>query len=262
MIINRVIGVCFSPTGGTKKYVAAIAQRLGAAYQLIDLTPPHNRGKEYAFTETDLVIFGAPVYYGRLPQVEGGIFTGLQGRNTPAVFNVTYGNGQYGDALLEEKELLEAQGFVGLAAGAWIAPHSFSEKIAANRPDNGDLEAIADFAKNLLALLNGGLPRGSLDLPGNYPYKTYNALSFYPLGNDKCVDCRTCVKVCPTGAIADSDPTRTDSGKCILCLACVKECPWEAREIADPAFADVCRQLESKLLVAPQKAATFFRGVK
>lgn len=256
MLIKRVTAVVFSPTGGTKRYGAEIAKRLSATYKIIDLTTPEQRQQEYSFDREDLVIFGAPVYYGRLPQVEGDIFSCCRGNGTPAVFNITYGNGQYGDALLEEKNALEDRGFTGIAAGAWIAPHTFSDKIAANRPDRADMAALDDFAAAIKKTLEGVIPK-ALSVPGNRPYRDIVPLSFYPLGNDSCVDCRTCVKVCPTGAIDHTEPIKTDAAKCILCLACVKECPWDSRSVDDPGFAGVCQKLEANLLVTAKTPETF-----
>lgn len=258
MLIKKVTAVVFSPTGGTKRYGAEIAKRLSASYKIIDLTGPEQRRQEYSFGQEDLVIFGAPVYYGRLPQVEGDIFRCCRGNNTAAVFNITYGNGQYGDALLEEKDLLENQGFMGIAAGAWIAPHSFSERIAANRPDSADLEALDAFAAVIKKRLQGAAPNpNSLAVPGNRPYRDIKPLAFYPQGDDNCVDCRTCVKVCPTGAIDHEEPIKTEASKCILCLACVKECPWDSRSVQDGAFVGVCQNLEANLLVTAKTPEIF-----
>lgn len=261
MLINKVTAVVFSPTGSTKRYVSAIAAKLSSSYRVIDLTLTENREKQYTFGSDELVLFGAPVYYGRLPLLSHGLFSSLRGNNTPAVFNVVYGNREYEDALLEEQDILESQGFVGIAAGAWIGPHSFSDKIAADRPDQSDESVIEVFAANISSLLAGdSLRSGSLKVPGNRPYRDITPLPLYPTGNDSCVDCRTCVGICPTGAIDDVDPTKTDSGKCLVCMACVKECPWEARDIWEPAFKDIKAQLESKLLVVRKEPEVFFIG--
>lgn len=111
----------------------------------------------------DLVILGAPVYAGRLPQLEGGIFERLRGDGTPAVFNVSYGNRAFEDALLEEQDICQAHGFHGIAAGAWIAPHTFSGRIGFGRPDGADLEKVREFAAGVRRCWSGrtGGPAGS-----------------------------------------------------------------------------------------------------
>ena len=149
MLQGKVYGVYFSPTGGTRAYVTALAGLLSCEAEEIDLTAREERARDHVFGPEDLVILGAPVYAGRLPQLEGGIFERLRGGGTPAVFNVSYGNRAFEDALLEEQDICQAHGFHGIAAGAWIAPHTFSGRIGSGRPDGTDLERC------------GNLPRGS-----------------------------------------------------------------------------------------------------
>lgn len=131
----------------------------------------------------DLVILGAPVYAGRLPQLEGGIFERLRGDGTPAVFNVSYGNRAFEDALLEEQDICQAHGFHGIAAGAWIAPHTFSGRIGAGRPDGADLEKVREFAAGVRALLERPDWRTCrLTVPGDRPYRPGQAGGGAPRG--------------------------------------------------------------------------------
>ena len=117
MLQGKVYGVYFSPTGGTRAYVTALAGLLSCEAEEIDLTAREERARDHVFGPEDLVILGAPVYAGRLPQLEGGIFERLRGDGTPAVFNVSYGNRAFEDALLEEQDICQAHGFHGIAAG-------------------------------------------------------------------------------------------------------------------------------------------------
>ena len=49
---------------------------------------------------------------------------------------------------------------------------------------------------------------------------------------DRCINCQTCLAVCPSGAIQFKDGIAlTDKEKCKLCGECVKKCPTQAREI-------------------------------
>ena len=66
---------------------------------------------------------------------------------------MSYGNRAFEDALLEEQDICQAHGFHGIAAGAWIAPHTFSGRIGAGRPDGADLEKVREFAAGVRALL-------------------------------------------------------------------------------------------------------------
>ena len=82
------------------------------------------------------------------------------------------GNRHYDDALLQMKELLEKQGFVVIAAGAFLAEHSIFPAVAEGRPDEKDLEVMREFAGKCARLLQEEeLWRGKeIALPGNPDY--------------------------------------------------------------------------------------------
>ena len=59
----------FSPTQKITTAIAnVLSQKLRKEQAAIDLTPPTVRGKEYTFRANDVLIFGFPVYGGRLPK--------------------------------------------------------------------------------------------------------------------------------------------------------------------------------------------------
>jgi NAD-dependent dihydropyrimidine dehydrogenase PreA subunit len=46
---------------------------------------------------------------------------------------------------------------------------------------------------------------------------------------DECIECGSCVEVCPEGAIQEGDGKYViDQELCIECLSCLDECPNEA----------------------------------
>ena len=69
------------------------------------LTCPYIKKKRpvLQFDETDFVLFGIPVYSGRVPETFLSYFETLKGNNTPAALIATYGCRAYEDALLELK---------------------------------------------------------------------------------------------------------------------------------------------------------------
>ena len=102
----KTTAVYFSPTGNTKKSVDAMARALDADYQAVDLTVAQGEdGQEFPvqmrFSGEDFVIFGMPVYGGRLPALAAKRLSGLYGEQTPCVLVVTYGNRHYDDALVD-----------------------------------------------------------------------------------------------------------------------------------------------------------------
>lgn len=151
---RRTTALYFSPTGGTRTYVRAVAAAMPHMGGEVDLTRPEERRKVHMFGADDVVVLGVPVYYGRVPEVPG-LLDGLQGEETPAVLLAVYGNRLIDDALAELSDLCAARGFRPLAAGALVAPHTFSAKVAMGRPNAGDLAAAAELGRRAAEKLSG-----------------------------------------------------------------------------------------------------------
>lgn len=261
MTMAKVTAIFFSPTGGTRACVEAIAAELADEFDTVNLTIPYERNQVHEFGPEDLVIIGAPVYAGRLPAVEGGLFASLRGRDTPAIFVVSYGNRAYDDALLEERDACEALGFRGMAASAWIAPHTFSGRIGEGRPDEKDRAGMRAFAEGVRRLLAEGVPEGAtLSLPGHRPYREAPPMPFHPEANEDCIRCRRCVTVCPVAAIPPAAPHTTDASRCLDCLACVRVCPVHARSVYQPPLAAIAAGCEAKFLAPRREPEWFFPG--
>ena len=114
---RRTTALYFSPTGGTRTYVRAVAAAMPHMGGEVDLTRPEERRKVHMFGADDVVVLGVPVYYGRVPEVPG-LLDGLQGEETPAVLLAVYGNRLIDDALAELSDLCAARGF-------WRRPRSW-----------------------------------------------------------------------------------------------------------------------------------------
>ena len=73
MSVKTVWAAFFSATDTTKQVVTRIAARLaeqtGAALSVYDFTLPADRKDPKTFTAGDLVVFGTPVYAGRVPNL-------------------------------------------------------------------------------------------------------------------------------------------------------------------------------------------------
>ena len=70
---RKVTAVYFSGTGTTKTAVTriarAMAEKLNTAYEEFSYTLPAARADILQFSADDLVVFGSPVYAGRVPNV-------------------------------------------------------------------------------------------------------------------------------------------------------------------------------------------------
>ena len=71
--------------------------------------------------------------------------------------------------------------------------------------------------------------KGSVKVPGNYPYKDGMSTGVSPVSLENCNSCGTCEKVCPTEAVhVENGKVVNAPEKCILCMACVYACPRQA----------------------------------
>ena len=152
MDIKKVTGVYFSPAGSTKTVVETTVDELARLFKAecryISLNTPSDRAQEYQFAPDELVVFGCPVYAGRLPnKISPDFARCLHGEGTPAVALVTYGGRAYDNALAEMCELLTKNNFKPAAGGAFLCRHVFSDKLAAGRPDAADLSELRMLAQ-------------------------------------------------------------------------------------------------------------------
>ncbi len=231
----------FSPTGTTKTIVETIARTIDINTEFHNITRPENRTVEPEFTPDDLVIFGVPVYAGRVPNVLKTYLSKIRGGGARGVAIVVYGNRHYDDALLELTDILTSCDITVIAAGAFIGQHSFSEILAKGRPDQEDIAIAKAFAE--------GIKNTTLKTPvipsGNRPYRSYyrpkdengepvNFKDIKPTKAVNCIQCGHCETLCPV------------EGICIKCCTCVKECPVGARIFIDPQFVAHKIELEEQ----------------
>ena len=251
MKIQKARLVYFSPTKTTKAILENIAEGIRAdAAKHIDVTLPNVDRHNFPEMEDDeLLVIGAPVYAGRIPEIAVGRFQKLKSKGNPAVVVVLYGNREYEDALLELSDIATAAGFLPIAGGAFIGEHSFSTEstpLAKGRPDASDIRCARKFGSSIGQLLQSVQSLReirSLKFPGNRPFKEHaNLPKTSPVtGNDRCTACGTCVAACPTGSISINETSSTNVETCILCCTCVKVCPENARDLKDP---NICKIIE------------------
>lgn len=261
MKISNVWAVYFSGTDTTKTIVTTIAReaanQLNIPVQELDFTLPKAREVHYSFTAEDLVIFGTPVIAGRVPNVLLPFLTSaFTGNHALAVPVVLYGNRNYDDALMELREILEANGLRTIAGGAFIGEHSFSKILGAGRPDTTDLSKATEFAQSVAKKASAlkELPAEPVFVKGNLPVHPYytprdrhgtpiNILKVKPKTNENCILCGHCAEVCPMGSIDPNDVTKV-TGICMKCCACVKKCPVNAKYYDDEGYLYHQHELE------------------
>lgn len=254
--------IYFSPTRTSERIARAIARGTGAD-EVIDVDLTHD-ARRVTLPASALAVIAIPVYGGHLPPLATERLRGLQGSGTPAVTVVVYGNRAYENALTELAALAGAAGLNVVAAATFVGEHSYSSDrwpIAAGRPDADDLALAAEFGGRVAGKLQDTARGGRTDTIDvsriSRPRQPLLPLIRFiagvirlrrggkplprtpqPSDRHSCTHCGLCVTLCPSGAIARGDETRTDATKCIRCCACVKSCPSHAR-IYDTPFASL-----------------------
>lgn len=234
MKMNELKLVYFSPTGATRKAVMETARSIDLKSVSFDFSVYKEKKPVLKFAPNDFVLFGIPVYYGRVPALFMEYMHNISGNNTPAALIATYGCREYDDALLELKNEAENRGFKVIGAAAFPAEHSIVPQIGARRPSKTDLKTIAEFGIELNRRLRkeAGFDSISIQVPGQTPYKKYGKNTLFPKAdNNMCTLCAACAKVCPAGAIPLKKPNGTDTKKCIGCMRCVQVCRQHARSV-------------------------------
>ena len=205
MTTKTVWAAYFSATNTTKKVVTQIARRLSqqtaCPMEIYDFTHPQARKTPKAFAPGDLVVFGTPVYAGRVPNLLIRFVAAVQGNGALAVPVVCYGNRNYDDALMELRNTLEAGGFHTVAGGAFSCQHAFSLTQAAGRPDRSDLTIASGFADQIFRKVEALTSLESLSpvaVKGNDPVGPY----YTPRDRHG----NRCVRLCPKQAKYFDDP--------------------------------------------------------
>ncbi len=244
------------------------------APSVIDLT--HSVPRSVLLSRDSVAVIAVPVYGGKVAPTARKRLETVHGDGTPAVLIVLYGNRAFEGALAELSGIAAAQGFVPIAAAAFVGEHSYSSErypIAAGRPDADDLAQAEAFGRRTAGRLAAAGSAETNDCTTECGFVAVDvrriahpSTGFRPtlrfirfvLGYRRrqkrrpvvylpatdpaaCTHCGRCVALCPVGAIAKGDEEHTDPARCIRCCACVKGCPVRARTFETPFAAALSR---------------------
>lgn len=254
----KITAMYWSATGTTEKIMTTVAHEIAegsTGFTSYDFTLPAARAHGKRFTPDDLVVFGTPVYAGRVPNVLLKYLGTVEGGGAKAVPIVLYGNRNFDDGLIELRDILEKNGFHTIAGAAFVGEHAFSRTLAAGRPDAQDLDTAREFGQQILSMLREKRWRTPVPVEGCTPLRPYytprdragnpvNILKVKPKTDlEKCDGCGVCADICPMGSIEHAHPEIV-SGICIKCCACEKKCPKGAKYFDDAGYLYHKEELE------------------
>lgn len=241
----------YSQTGNTERAGRLIAETLKknnlavTASEYREIDPASVAGH-------DLIIAGSPVYYYDVPaNFKHWLHTLPDIKGTPCAAYVTFGGtggNQHNTActlleLLAEKGGapvgMETFGNMSTFAITWSSGNINRVLKYKHLPDEAAYGKMRNFASSVLSRAISGQSIeidkevDFRDLIKNTPsiWSTKLFISRHTIDKEKCIECGTCVKKCPVGAI-DLSNHHVDTDRCIACLGCVNNCPSGAVDMA------------------------------
>ena len=243
-----LFNIYFSAKGTTQKcadYISGIIDHETVSQNLLNIIAPNH----LELQANDVLLLSMPVYGGYIPHHCIDMVKQIKGKNTPAIILAVFGNRHFDNALIQMQDLVEANGFKVVAAGAFLAEHSIFPSVATGRPNAEDYGFMKEFAEKCRAILSSDSWHDkNLTVPGlkDYDPSAFKGVPFHPDGDNSCTNCQKCVNICPMQAISSSDPKETDDKKCISCGACISACPVKARDYHSLAYKAVKVAFELK----------------
>ena len=154
-MIRRVIGIYYSPAGGTELMTETLTRKVGA---ILDECSPldvsvecynmlKDKSDSIVFDDETVAVIGMPVYVGKIPLPAAAAMRSIKGNGAMTWAIVSYGGRKYGNALFELKRLAEECGFKAIGAGAFMISYMARRGSATSSSPAIDLEALLDFSK-------------------------------------------------------------------------------------------------------------------
>ncbi len=257
MPISKIRAIFFSPTGGTARIVEHAAQtlaaRLGVLATMQSYTTPNDRGSWQPIEEGEMVVWGTPVYAGRIPnKTLDFVDSHLKGCNNPVLAIAVYGGRHYDDTLAEMQAVIRRGNMRCVGATAMVCRHVFSNTLGLGRPSGDDLSELEAYCLHMdlnheVCHLPGHTDNLQYYTPLRTDSKPAQFLKAVPMLNaELCTKCGQCASWCPMGSITNREGVPSIEGICIKCMACVRGCVNGAWRFDNEDFFSHIRMIEQQ----------------
>lgn len=242
---KRALVLCYSQSGFSARYgklIACLLKDQGLTADLADM----RRFDSKRLPDYDLILIGSPVFYYDIPEnVVDWLSSAPKLTGIPVAAFVSFGGpeGNQHNALCHALHLLAEKEAVpvGMEAFRSIAAYptpdwdSANQKAGEHLPDEATYNRVREFTRQILERVRQGQSLvysselATRELVRMLPLVWLNkkAISKHTVDAAKCIGCRTCVKMCPVGAI-HPEKQFVDRDKCIACFGCLNNCPADA----------------------------------
>lgn len=242
---KRALVLCYSQSGFSARYgklIACLLKDQGLTADLADM----RRFDPKRLTDYDLMLVGSPVFYYDIPEnVVDWLSSAPKLTGIPVAAFVSFGGpeGNQHNALCHALHLLAEKEAVpvGMEAFRSIAAYptpnwdSANQRAGEHLPDEATYNRVREFTRQILERVRHGQSLAysselaTRELVRMLPLVWLNkkAISKHTVDAAKCIGCRTCVKMCPVGAI-HPEKQFVDRDKCIACFGCLNNCPADA----------------------------------
>lgn len=231
----------FTGTGNT----LAIARSLAAELGDTELVPiPKVMGPPEVVADADAVGIAFPVYFIDMPTIVKEFVAKLRFTDRPYIFGIATCGERPGGALFSLKSLLEEKGQALGAGFVFVMPENFIGPVdlmgdAPHRQEKFTaaqhrIPAIAAMIRERKQAVPEGNGSAIMRIGGSITRTLATTLYNTPRrlhATEKCNQCRTCERICPTRNITVTGDAVHWGKACTQCYACIHWCPTGAIEI-------------------------------
>lgn len=156
-MIRKVVGIYFSPAGGTAEMIRGLAGDIAAKLEdcspdgidvhYLDIGRDPDGAGAVSIDEETVAVIGMPSYIGKLPMPGIKAIESISGSGAMCIASVSYGGRSYGNSLYEMQHVIEERGFRVVGAGAFLISYMAARGSSRSSVPAMDTVSLAEFGK-------------------------------------------------------------------------------------------------------------------